>query len=119
MSARGGVAYLKANAQQFDLHGNLTVSIGGTEQETIVGMDGHIGYIEKPVAPFLECDLTDSGGLSLEDLGSIRDASITVELNNGKVYAFQEAWVMKTPELNVADARMTVRFEAVRAQEIK
>jgi hypothetical protein len=119
MAALGGSAFLKADGKQYDLHGNLTVYTGGTEQESVSGMDGVHGYTEKPTVPFLEADLSDSGGLSLEELGAIRDATITVELNNGKVYAFQEAWVMKTPELNVADARMTVRFEAKRAQEIR
>jgi hypothetical protein len=119
MAALGGTAYLKVDGKQYDLHGNLTVYIGDSEQESVVGMDGVHGYTEKPTAPFLEGDLSDSAGLSIEELGAIRDASITVELNSGKVFSFQEAWVMKTPELSVADARMSVRFEAKRAQEIR
>jgi len=119
MAALGGTAYLKVDGNQYDLHGNLTVYIGGEERESVTGMDGVHGFVGKPMPPFLEADLSDSGGLSLEDLGAITAATITVELNNGKAYSLQDAWVTKTPELNPAEARMTVRFEALRAQEIR
>ena len=118
MSAIAGTAYLKADGKQYDLRGNMTVSIGAFERETVTGQDGVHGYTEMPKASFIEADLSDSGGLSLEQIGEIRNATITVELINGKVYALQEAWCMMAPELNTADGSMTVRFEAKRGQEI-
>jgi len=118
MSAIAGTAYLKADGAQYDLRGNMTVSVGGFQRETVTGQDGVHGFSQMPKAPFIEADLSDSGGLSLEQIGAITDATITVELINGKVYALQEAWCMGTPELNTAEGSMTVRFEAKRGQEI-
>lgn len=118
MSAIAGIAYLKADGEQYDLRGNLNISIGGVERETVTGQDGVHGYTEMPKPSFMEAELSDSGGLSLEAIGRITDATITAELINGKVYVLQQAWCMATPELNTADGSMTVRFEAKRGQEI-
>lgn len=114
-----GVAFLKADGQQFALRGNMTVSMGSVERETVTGQDGVHGYTEKPMAPFIEADITDSGGVSIEAIERITRATVTAELANGKVYVLREAWVMKAPELNTTDGTMSVRFEGFRCEEIR
>lgn len=118
MAAIAGIAYLKANGKQYNLRGNLNISIGQFQRETVTGQDGVHGYTEMPKAAFIEAELSDSGELSLEEIGAITDATITAELINGKVYLLQQAWCMMPPDLNAADGSMTVRFEAKRGQEI-
>ena len=114
----GGIAYLKADGQQFALRGNLNVGVPDVERESIVGQDGVHGYVEKPVAPYIEGDLTDSGGLSVEQIAAIRDATVTAELVNGKVYVLREAWVTTAIAINTAEGSMNVRFEGMRMEEI-
>lgn len=113
-----GVAYLRADGQQYALRGNLTVSPDTFEREGVAGMDGVHGYRETPRVPWIEGDITDMAGLSLQRLAAICNATVTAELANGKTYVLRNAWTSSARELNVADAQVTVRFEGMASQEM-
>lgn len=109
----GGTAYLKVDGRQYQLRGNLTVSIDPFEREGVAGMDGTHGYIQRPRVQFISCDLTDSDGLSLADLRAIKNATVTAELNNGKVAVLRNAWTSDAHELSAGDAQVSVKFEGM------
>lgn len=113
-----GKAYFRIDGVQYQLRGNLTLSLAPVERETIVGMDSVHGYKEMPRSAFVELDITDSSGLSLAFLAAITDATITVELNNGKRYILPNAWATTAAELDVGEGSMKIRFEAATMQEL-
>jgi hypothetical protein len=113
-----GVCYLKVDGAQYALRGALTVSPDSFEREGVAGMDGVHGYIERPRVPFITADLTDTAGLSLEALQAVTDATITVELANGKTYLLRNAWTAEARELNAADGQVSVRFEGKKGEEV-
>lgn len=114
----GGTAFLKVDGRQYQLRGNLAVSIDGIEREGVAGQDGVHGYIERPRVPQITADLTDSDGLSLTDLKNIKDATVTAELNNGKVYVLRNAWTLAAHEINTGDAQVSVTFQGLSGREL-
>ncbi|WP_188260870.1 phage tail tube protein [Azospirillum tabaci] len=114
-----GVCYLKVDGAQYALRGSLTVSPDSIEREGIAGMDGVHGYKETPRVPSISADLSDIGGLSLETLRAITDATITAELANGKVYTLRNAWVAGALELDAGEGQVSVTFEGMKCEEMK
>jgi hypothetical protein len=113
-----GMAYLRVDGRQYALRGNLVVSIDSEEREGVPGQDGMHGFIERPRVPFIEADLSDLGGLSLQQLGRIRNTTVQAELANGKKYLLRNAWTSTPRELNTADGQVTVRFEGMKGEEL-
>ncbi|HWJ72593.1 MAG TPA: phage tail tube protein [Kaistia sp.] len=116
--ARGGIAYIKADGVQYDLRGNCTVSPDDTEREGIAGQDGVHGFLERPRVPFISIDITDGAGVSLQQLRAIKDATVTAELANGKVYVLRNAWTSDAHEINTGDAQISVKFEGMSCREL-
>jgi hypothetical protein len=114
----GGVAYLKVDGYQYLLRGDLTVSIDLMERTGVAGQDGIHGYTETPRVPFISATLTDIGGMSLQQLQKVTCSTITVELNNGKVYILRDAWTSEARELNTAEGSVAVKFEGMAGEEL-
>jgi Phage tail tube protein len=113
-----GVAFVRCDGRQYSLRGNLVVSIDSSEREGIPGQDGVHGYIERPRVPFCEADLSDIGGLSIEQLRNMSNVTVQVELANGKKYVLRNAWTSTALELNTSDGQTTCRWEAMRGEEL-
>ena len=75
-----GVVYLKVDGNQYALKGNLTVSPDLIERTGVAGQDGVHGYTEQVHVPYISGDISDSAGLSLEDLRAITNSTVTAEL---------------------------------------
>lgn len=116
MAKVAGAAFFKVDGVQYSLRGNLNVSLGNVERESVVGMDQYHGIKEMPKASFIECDLTDQPDIDLNTLESLTDATVTVELINGKVGVLRNASQVNALELNVNDGQMTVRFEGPKGE---
>lgn len=118
---RGGIIEFKIDGQIYDAKGNFTYGLGINERTAIVGADGIHGYSEKIMAPFIEGEITDSNGLSLDDLGAITDSTITLTLANGKVIMLSHAWSVNKDGMSAStdEGNIPVKFEGQNAQEIR
>ena len=114
-----GVVYLKVDGNQYALKGNLTVSPDLIERTGVAGQDGVHGYTEQARVPYISGDISDSAGLSLEDLRAITNSTVTAELANGKQYVLSNAWTADAFELNTAEGQLSVKFEGMNCQEIR
>jgi hypothetical protein len=114
----GGVAYLKVDGYQYLLRGDLAVSFDTFERKGIAGQDSVHGFTETPRVPYISATITDTGGLSLEALARVVDATITAELANGKVYLLRNAWTADARELNTQDGSVEIRFEGRAGEEL-
>lgn len=118
MQRRGGIIFVKVNGQQLDAKGNFTYNLGVGIRETIVGSDAVHGYSEKPQAAFIEGEITDNSQLDLAALAKTDDATITLELANGKVVVLRNAWAAGEFTGNTDEGNIGVRFEGLSAEEI-
>lgn len=115
----GGTIALKVNGDIYFAKGNFTYNLGKPKKEGVVGADTVHGYKETPQMPFVEGEITDRNELSLEDLVTLDDATITLELANGKVIALSEAWYAGEGTGNTEEGNIACRFEGMSCEEVK
>jgi hypothetical protein len=115
----GGIIALKVNGDIYFAKGNFTYNLGKPKREGVVGADTVHGYKETPQVPFVEGEITDRNELSLEDLVTLDDATITLELSNGKVITLSEAWYAGEGTGNTEEGNIACRFEGMNAEEVK
>lgn len=118
MTAIAGIAYLKINGEQKTLSGSFSVSPTNTVKTGVAGLSGYAGYTEAARVPYMEGSLLDTDGLSVKDLAKIENATITVELVNGKTYVGQEMFVAGEPTHDLSNGEVSVRFEGRNIDEM-
>jgi len=115
---RGGIMYLKVNGGIMDAKGEFTYNLGKPKREAIIGADTVHGYKETPQTPFIEGEITDRADLDLAALCDTVDATITLELANGKVITLRDAWYAGEGTGNTEEGNIAVRFEGLSADEV-
>ena len=122
MSRRGGVIFVKADGKQFDVKGQFEYNLGVPKRDPIIGHDGTHGYKEVPQEAYISGEVTDSVDMDLKnDLLTLADATITLELANGKVVVLEEAFYSGEGTGQTEEGNIAVRFTAgiSPAKEIK
>lgn len=117
---KGGIIELKIDGRIYQAKGDFTYGMGKRMREAVVGVDGVHGFKETIVAPFIEGEITDAEDLSLDDLAAIEDATVTLQLNNGKIIALRNAWNTNKDGLgaNTGEGNIGIRFEGMDAEEV-
>jgi hypothetical protein len=118
MQRRAGTLFLKINGAQYDVVGSYTYNLGQPKREGLVGHDQVHGFKEMPQIPFVEGEVRDYKELNLADFQNITDATVTLELANGKVIVLRNAWFAGDGNVGTEEANITVRFEGKSAEEV-
>jgi hypothetical protein len=113
----GGVAYFWAGGRQLCVRGDFKVQPNNFQWDGVAGQDGVHGRKRVPVIRTVEVNVSDDGTLSLQGLVAMVDATVTVELDNGKSYIYQQAWYSRLAHLDTGEGRIGVKFEALTAYE--
>ena len=113
VTGAGGTAIFRINGTQYQLRGNLKIMPLDFERTYGRNMDGSPYYTEKYVPSFIELEVSDSGGLSLQSFQGFVDEYVTAEMMNGKVYGLSQAVFVGPAELNGVDGMFTARFEGL------
>lgn len=114
---RAGTLFVKVNGVQYDAKGNWTYNKGSVKRKAITGPDGVHGYSEMPQVPYVEGEITDSGTLDLSTFQNIVDATVTLELANGKVFILRDAWYAADGDVQSEEGNIQVRFEGMDGDE--
>jgi len=117
---RGGICYLKVDGQVKDAKGVFTYNLGLPKNTAIVGTNGKVqGFKEEGQVPYIEGIITDASDLDVsKDILGLKDATITLELNNGKTIVLNEATFAGEGEIETGEGEIKVRFEGKDASEI-
>lgn len=116
---KGGIIFLKTDSELLDAKGEFTYNLGQPKREAVVGADQVHGYSETPQVAFIEGEVTDSQGLDVEKLTNISDATVTLELANGKVFVLRNAWFAGEGNIGTQQGNIAVRFEGLQGEEIR
>lgn len=114
----GGIVYLNVNGEQLDVKGNFSYGHGQPKREAVVGQDGVHGHTAKPQVPFVEGEITDRADLDVKALLNVENATVTLELYNGKTFVLRDAWQAGAGEGNTEEGNLEVRFEGLSGEEI-
>lgn len=118
-TAVGGIITVRANGAPIRAKGSYTYNLGRPLREAVVGADGVHGYRETPQVAFIEGSTTDKGDLDLSALVGLTDATITLDLNNGKTIVLANAWFAGEGSATTEEGEVALRFEGVSAEELR
>ena len=115
----GGRVYIKVDGQQLAVRGNVTSNVGQTmTRETVTGADSVHGYTETPVAPYIQCDITERPQFSLAALNGVTEATVTAELADGRTLILRDAWQVGDLERNASEGSIgSLRFDGLSGEE--
>jgi len=114
----GGILFVKANGAQLRAKGSWTYNLGQPKREGIVGADQVHGYKELPQIPMIEGVITDSSQLDVVALLNTKDATLTLELANGKVIVLREAWFAGDGNVTTEEGEIAAKFEGISGEEV-
>ena len=115
----GGIIFFKVDGELFQAKGEFSYNLGQPKREAIVGQDNTHGFKELPQVAMIEGSITDSDELDLESFVTIRDATVTLELANGKIISLKEAFFAADGNVSSSEGEIEVRFEGIRAEEVR
>lgn len=116
---RGGIIFVKVNGTQYRAKGSYTYNLGQPKRDAIVGSTAVDGYKEVPQIPFIEGEITDDPTVDLQALVTAENATITLELANGKVITLRDAWFAGEGTGNTDEGNIGVRYEGLSADEVR
>lgn len=116
---RAGKLFFKVNGTQYRAKGEFTYNLGDDKKTMIPGVDGVHGYKSETVVPYIEGTITDGDDLDVRKLAGVVDATVTLELANGKVIALQGACYAADADISTSEGEIPVRFEGMSAEEIR
>ena len=114
----GGIMFLKVDGELFQAKGEFTYNLGAPKRTAVVGQDQVHGYNEVPQVPYVEGSITDNDELDLEKFVTIKDATVTIELANGKIIVLREAFYAADGNVTTTEGEIEVRFEGVKGEEV-
>lgn len=114
----GGVINLKVNGVLKRAKGTFTYNLGANKREGVLGTDGIHGFKETPQIPSISGAITDSPDIDLREFVTFKDATITLELANGKVVIFEEAFYTGDGNVTTDEGEIEFAAQAMRAEEV-
>lgn len=119
MNRIGGTIAVKCNGSVLLAKGAFSYNLGVPKRETVVGADTVHGVKEVPQPAFIEGEITDQKDLDLRELASQLNATVTLDLANGKTISLRDAAFVGEATGNTEEGAIPVRWEGPRAEEIK
>ena len=86
---------------------------GSVERETITSLSGVDGYRELPVAPYIAGKFRDAASVNVTGFTALYNATVVVQLANGKQIVGHNLWFTGRPGVSGADANFDFKFEGV------
>jgi len=101
---------LKIDGKTFDAVGNFTWNLGKPLRAPLIGATGVDGYSEAPQAAFIEGEIRDGSGVSIEDLVGATGITVSLEFSNGKTLVLSNAWYEGEGTGNSQEGNFPARF---------
>lgn len=115
----GGLIFLKVDGQLLKAKGSFTYNLGLPKREAVMDAGGGVaGYKESPQVPFIEGAITDYAELDLGALLKTKDATVTLDLANGKTIVLRDAYFASEGDATSEEGEVAIRFEGFSAEEV-
>jgi hypothetical protein len=116
---RGGLIRVTTAGIQQDCLGDATYNLGVPKRTAVLKADGRPGgYTEEGQVPFIEVDVLDRPDLDLKAFLGVSDATVTVDLANGKSVVLSHAWYAGEGTGESKNGSVKSRWEGLEAVEI-
>ena len=115
----GGIIFVKVDGALLQAKGDFSYNIGEPKKEAVVGQDAVHGFKEEPQVAMIEGSITDNQELDLQALQSTVDATVTLELANGKLIVLREAFYASDGNVSTNEGEIEFRFEGISGEEVR
>ena len=107
----GGIEYLLLGSTPLNVGETISLSLNAFTRETVAGLTGIVGTVSKPRIQHVEVEVNFTDD---DDVKAIVDYSgpVTVRLRAGKTYVLNSAQQVADVDLDGANGKATLRFEA-------
>ncbi|TKI02896.1 phage tail tube protein [Martelella alba] len=112
-----GTAYVTCDGITIMVAGQFKYSPSTVKRDTLTGMDGVHGYKETPNAPYISCQVRDSGGTTVADFNGQTNITVVAELANGKTIIGSGMWCVNVQEVDSTEATFDIRWEGASVTE--
>ena len=119
MAVRAGKITLKTDGMVLDAKGSFTYNLGRDKLTAIAGADRVHGFSSAVQVPFIEGVITDGEGVDLDAILTLRDATVTLDLDNGKTIVLRQACFAGEGNVTTEQGEIAVRYEGLSAMEVK
>jgi Phage tail tube protein len=115
---RGGVLSLNLDGVRLDIKGSWTYNLGKRRREAVVGADAVHGFKETPQTPYMEGEISDRADLDVAALFDVVDATVTLQLVNGKTIVLRNGWFAGEGTVGTEEGNVACRFEGLSCEEV-
>lgn len=105
-----GITSFSVNGSNFNVT-EFTWDPGPVERETMSSLSGIDGYKESPAAAYISGKFRDAQSVNVSGFVGLTNATIVVQLANGKQVVGHNLWYIGRPGVSGADATFDFRFE--------
>lgn len=119
MATVGGTIYVRIGGEQQWAAGDWEYTLGLRKREPVMLTDRLAGYAETPQTAMLKGTVIDHDGLDVAALLRLTDATITLDLANGKSVVFTQATQTGEGTIKANSGEIAVEFTAVSAEEVR
>lgn len=112
-----GVAYITVDGKSYMLAADATYSVSKVKRETLSGQSGVQGYSEAPIPGTISGAFRDAGSLTVADFNAMTNATVMLELANGKMIVGRNMWTVESQEVKTQEATFEVKFEGFSVEE--
>ena len=84
---------------------------GSIARETMTSLSGVDGYRTMPVAPYISGKFRDAASVNVTAFTQLSNATVVVQLANGKQIVGHNLWFIGRPGVSGSDATFDFRFE--------
>lgn len=115
----GGIIEIKVDGVLYAAKGEFTYNLGANKREAVLGADVVHGYKETVQAPRIEGAITDRGDLDVKTILTLKDATSTLSLANGKIVVLKDAWYAGDGDISTEEGEIEMKLEGLSAEEIR
>lgn len=114
----GGIITLKIDSELIRAKGEFEYNLGIPKNEAVQGTDGlpH-GYTEAGQIPMIKGSITITPTMKTEKILKTKDATVTLDLNNGKTIVGRNMWISTDGNVKAKDGEMEVLFQSAKKLE--
>lgn len=106
-----GTAQITVDGNSYMLEGAAKYSPSTVRRETLMGMDGYHGVKETPIPGSISFTGRDSGDLVVYDFNRMRNATVVLQLANGKTVVGRNMACVDAQEIDSTEATFDLKFE--------
>ncbi len=115
MARIAGTAHIKINGQNYtsSVEDGFQIKIQEVKREAKVGSDGIVHHTEMQVASSFSGNILTLPGLSPENIYNEDNATIQIQLANGRTAIFRNAMFTGEPTIDTKNGTMAIEFTGI------